>query len=274
MSQTIHFDDVFSIVYQAKMFVHSAEDAASIEWKEAGDIVTTIDKNVSNFIKEELYKLYPDVDFVTEEEKTFSTAKKRFILDPIDGTVNLTHGYKMSAISLAYVEDEEVVFGVVFNPFTREIFFAIRGKGAHYFRSYEGVAKLQKITLEKYHWNTLSVTKNPLKNSLIEFGANAGHKEEANETFERAKRVFVEAQDLRRVSAASLSICYVAAGRLDGYFEKVIRPWDFAAAKLILEEAGGIVTDWQGNKVPLNGQTSILCSNGVNYEDLKNLVVQ
>ena len=265
------YDKLLLLVYQAKKFVFANSDL-SVENTNPYDFVTAVDLNINRFLKEELKKEFPDVGFMTEEEESHTLLDKAFILDPIDGTTNLIHDYKMSSISLAYVENGRVDFGVVFNPFTRELFFAIRGYGAHYFRTYEGISKLLKIGLKNYRWNRLSVTDNNLKNSLIEFGAGSSHKDQAAETFCRAQRIFENALDLRRVCSTALSVSYIAAGRLDGYFEKVIKPWDYAAAILILEEAGGKFSTWDGSPLPLDRESTILCSNAVIYDELKALV--
>lgn len=270
---TMDYDKLLYLVYQVKTFVYVDADL-SVSFKTPYDFVTSVDLRISKYLKKELKKAFPDVGFVTEEEAKHNFKDKTFILDPIDGTTNLIHNYKMSSISLAYVENGEVKFGTVFNPFTREFFFAIRGKGAHYFRTYEGITRLLNIGLNNYRWNKLAVTKNTLNKSIIEFGANPSFKDEAAETFARAQRVFENALDIRRVCSAALSICYVAAGRLDGYFEKFVKPWDHAAASLILEEAGGKITQWNGEKMPLDRDSSIVCSNAVIHDELKSLVNQ
>jgi myo-inositol-1(or 4)-monophosphatase len=178
----------------------------------------------------------------------------------------------MSSISLAYAEQGKVVFGVVLNPFTHELFFALRGNGAYVFKTDRGILPLLKIGVENYKRNPLKTGDRPLQRSLIEFGASSSHKDLAPETFARAQKVFENCLDLRRVCSTAIAVCYIAAGRLDGYFEKIIKPWDYAAGILILEEAGGKSSQWNGNPLPLNTPTTILCANAVIYDELKNLV--
>lgn len=266
------YNKILSLVYKAREIVFSNELRPQEKNENPYDFVTAVDVGISDFLKAELFKLFPDVGFMTEEESDHKVTDKVFILDPIDGTTNLIYDYKMSSISLAYVEYGKVVFGIVFNPFTNEIFFSIRGKGAHLYKADNGIEELISIGVENYDKNVLSVGKRDLKHSLIEFGAGSSHKEQANETFARAKRVFEKCLDLRRICSTAIAICYIASGRLDGYFEKIIKPWDFAAATLILEEAGGKSSDWDKNPLPLDRPCTIVCANNTIFDELIELV--
>ena len=165
---------------------------------------------------------------MSEEEEPGELARRRWILDPIDGTTNLVFGYNMSSVSLALVEDERPVFGVVYNPFADEVFCAEAGRGA---------------TL---NGAPIAVVDRPVDGCLIEFGAGSTRKHEADEAFDVAKNVFKHCLDLRRICSSALAICFVACGRINGYFEKRLKPWDYAAACLILAEAGGQSSNWDG----------------------------
>lgn len=266
------YNKIVKLVYDARKIVFSKTKLSHIENKNPYDFVTEVDTGISDFLKEELFKAFPHVGFMTEEENDHSLKEKCFILDPIDGTTNLIYDYKMSSISLAYAENGKVLFGVVLNPFTHELFFSIRGNGAYLFKTDRGIQPLLKIGMENYKQNRLRSSDRPMRRSLIEFGASSSRKDIATETFSRAKRVFENCLDLRRVCSTALSISYIAAGRLDGYFEKIIKPWDYAAAILLLEEAGGRSSDWEGNPLPLDKTGSIVCSNAVIYDDLKALM--
>lgn len=107
-----------------------------------------------------------------------------------------------------------------------------------------------------------------ISQSLIEFGAGSTRKEDAEESFRIAKEIFYDCVDIQRICSSALVISYVAAKRIDGYFEKVLKPWDYAAASLILREAGGVITDWQGNPLPFDTESSVVASNKKNYEYL------
>lgn len=126
--------------------------------------------------------------------------------------------------------------------------------------------------MENYTKNKLCVSDRKLKRSLIEFGASSSHKEMAEETFNRAKKVFERCLDLRRNCSTALVICYIAAGRMDGYFEKIIKQWDYAAGVLILEEAGGKSSDWNGKDLVFDKGGTIVCSNGVIHQELLELM--
>jgi len=266
------YNKILSLVYEARKIVFSEEKLSQIENKNPYDFVTAVDIGISNFLKQELKVLYPEVGFITEEENEHNFSSKVFILDPIDGTTNLIYNYRMSSISLAYAEDGVVKFGIVFNPFSNELFFAIKGMGSYSFDASCGIQSLISNGIENYNTNKLCVSKRELKSSLIEFGASSSHKEMTEETFARAGRVFYNCLDLRRICSSALAICYIAAGRLDGYFEKIIKPWDYAAANLILLEAGGRSSDWDGNPLPLNKEGTIICSNPVIYDKLIELI--
>lgn len=268
----VDINKMIELVYEARKIVFSGELNAEEKDANPYDFITVVDTGVSDFLKKELKGAFPDVGFMTEEEKKHVFSERVFILDPIDGTTNLVYDYKMSAISLAYVENGSVAAGVVYNPFSGELFFAVRGRGAYVFDARNGIGELLKTGAESYKGARLSTGKRVLKKSLIEFGAGSSYKKEAAENFERGRRVFERCLDIRRTCSTALALCYIAAGRLDGYFERVIKPWDYAAGILILEEAGGRSSDWDGKPLPLDRPGTIVCSNGVNYDELFALI--
>ena len=243
-----------------------------VENKNPYDFVTKVDTDISVFLKTELKKLFPDVGFVTEEETEHFYSKNNFILDPIDGTTNLIYDYKMSAISLAFAVEKQVQFGVVFNPFSGELYFGIKDKGSFLYDAKNGIDDLISNGIENYTQNRLKVSSRELKQSIVEFGASSSHKEMAQETFNRGGRVFEKCLDLRRSCCTALTCCYIAAGRLDGYFEKIIKPWDYAAGCLILSEAGGQSSMWDETPLPLDRESTIVCSNGIIHKNIIELV--
>ncbi|MBR2974272.1 MAG: inositol monophosphatase [Clostridia bacterium] len=266
------FDKIVSLVWQAGKLVKV--DGLDVKEKNAYDFVTQVDTNVSNFLKESLAKEFPWVGFVTEEEESHVLTSECFILDPVDGTTNLIYDYRQSAISLAYAKDGEVQFGVVYNPFSGEMFVAVRGGGSYVYDASVGVGPLLEIGVKNYKQSPLRVANRDLAHSLVEFGAGSSYKEQAQQNFDKARRVFEHCLDLRRICCTALSICYLAAGRIDGYFERVIKPWDFAAAMLVLHEAGGVSSTWKGTALPLDSTTTILCAAPTIYEELLALVTQ
>ncbi|MBE7066473.1 MAG: inositol monophosphatase [Ruminococcaceae bacterium] len=237
----MNYDLIIDLVKKAGKLALDSKLRLHVEMKGAADFVTEVDLKISDYLKKELAVLTPDIGFMSEEEKS-EIQPRRWILDPIDGTTNLVYNYNMSSVSLALFDTDKVVFGVVHNPFNGETFTAIRGQGAWLNGEKLGNAPDRQIT-----------------DSIIEFGAGSTHKDQAEQTFMLAKEVFEECLDLRRICSSALAICYIAAGRLNGYFEKVLKPWDYAAAVLLLEECGGKACDWQGNLLQYENPTSIIC---------------
>lgn len=266
------YNKIAKLVYSTKEIVFDKKLNANISMKGAADYVTAVDLHISDFLKSNLYDLYPSIGFITEEENNHNLTEKCFILDPIDGTTNLIHDYKMSSVSLAYCEYGEPVFGIIYNPFSKEMFFGFKGKGSYLYNARNGINSLLKIGIQNYKKNRLKCSNLALKDSIIEFGAGSTHKENATDNFGLAKRVFCNCIDLRRVCSTAISLCYIASGRIDGYFEKVIKPWDFAAGILIISEAGGKATDWKNETLPLDKSTTIIATNMIIHNDLIALI--
>lgn len=220
-----------------KMEIDSKEGPANF--------VTEHDKKVQDMLEEKLLKIVPDAVFVGEEESAnkVSGSGKYFVVDPIDGTTNFIKDYHMSCISVALIEHEQVQIGVIYNPYLDEVYWAKRGEGA-----YCGDEKIE-------------VSKQPLSNGIVLFGSSPYNEELHEQSFEMAFRYFKQALDIRRSGSAALDLCAIAAGRAELYFELRLSPWDYAAGSLIVEEAGGIVTTVEGEKISLDRPCSILAKN-------------
>ena len=234
----MNYDEVEKLVLSLQDKIVS-ETELNVKKKAKDDFVTDIDIYVSNTLKEGLQKIAP------EEEKSGLT-DNCWILDPIDGTTNLILGYKQSSISLAHYKDGEIVFGLVFNPFTGELFTAEKGKGAYL-----------------NHKKKLSVSKREMSEAVLDFGMGNTHKDRIDVNFAIAKELFAQCVDFRRICSTALVLSYMADGRLDGYFEEFLFPWDYAAGGLILREAGGIISDFKLEQVQYAERTSLIASNGV-----------
>ena len=247
------YEKIIELVKTAGDFVYADDLRNDISLKGDADFVTNVDITISNFLKTKLYELYPEIGFFSEEEDGY-LKDPCWILDPIDGTTNLIFGYKMSSISLGLYCNNEMMFGIVYNPFTQECFTAERNKGSY------------------VNGKLLSVSKRKIEESIIEFGAGSTRKKEADKNFELAKEIFKNCIDIRRICSSALDLCFIADGRIDGYFEKVLKPWDIAAGSLILEEAGGKITDYNGSPIKFSNPTSIVASNGVTHEYLVNTI--
>lgn len=241
MIKNINFDKIIEAVKSTKTIVLDKSLKDSIKVKGDADFVTEVDLRISKFLEKELKQLTPEIGFMSEEEDNI-IMPTRWILDPIDGTTNLIYNYNMCSVSLALCINEIIEFGVVFNPFNNDVFVAYRENGAYFNGKKLDTAPDRNIN-----------------KCLIEFGAGSTRKNQAEIAFSIAKSVFLDCLDLRRICSSALSICYIAAGRINGYFEKELKPWDYAAASLILEECGGIITDWNGNKISYKSPSSIVC---------------
>ena len=234
------------LVHETRPLITETENSKNITVKGYADFVTKVDTSVQDFLRKKLCDLAPQVQFMGEEEHMdhIDTTKPSWILDPIDGTTNLIFDYHHSAVSLAYYDGSRIHMGIVYNPFSRETFYAVRGEGA---------------------WldgRPIHVTDHEhLDQSLISIGTSPYDRELAKDNFRIFLNVFEKSLDIRRSGSAALDLSYVACGRLDGFLEKNLKPWDFAAGSVILEEAGGQITDYEGKPLDFCKNQNIVSSN-------------
>lgn len=231
------------VVSAGTMLVESVEEL-HVTKKGRANFVTQMDVAVQEFLRKQLYELDSTVTLLAEEQENAAPKEEAsyWILDPIDGTQNFIRHLNLSAISLAYYSDGALQTGVVYNPFTKELFFASRGKGAF------------------LNGKALSVTATEtLEESLIVIGTSPYDRQFTATNFALWQDIFEHTLDIRRTGSACLDLAYVAAGRFDGYFERNLKPWDMAAGILLVEEAGGKVTDY-GENSPLVLKNSDICA--------------
>ncbi|HEY5583343.1 MAG TPA: inositol monophosphatase family protein [Ruminiclostridium sp.] len=247
-------DDAIVIVKEVGKLLLQDMDNKKVTTKiGTANFVTEIDLKVQEIIVSRLKQILPESNIIAEETVTnnFSLGKYTWILDPVDGTTNLMCGFKYSAIALGLIVDGVPYAGIVYNPYLGELFSAQKGKGAF------------------VNGQLIEVTKNKtLSDSLITFGTSPYDRAKADETFRITKNVFLKCRDVRRTGCAALDICNVAAGRIDGFYEMELQPWDYAGAALILEEAGGAITDWLGKKLNYINKTAIIATNSYIHEEL------
>ena len=248
------YSKIVDLVKEAGTIVFDETLRTEIKMKGEADFVTAVDTKISTFLKEKLAVLTPDIGFMSEEED-YELEPVRWILDPIDGTTNLVYGYNLSSVSLALCDHEEIVFGVVHNPYNQETFIAEKGKGA----TFNGKPLPACPDREP-------------ADSLIEFGAGSTRKHQAELAFSIGREVFENFLDVRRMCSSALAVCYVACGRLGGYFEKKLKPWDIAAGTLILEECGGKAATWEGDPVPFDKPSSYVCGAPKSFEKLCGII--
>ena len=237
------------IIIEAGKIMLGAHDISKDIKEKPGsaNYVTAYDLAVENFLISELSKIFEDARFIGEEHETThesSIEKGRcFIIDPIDGTTNFIHGYNHSCISIALLENGRVISGVIYNPYQKELFCADIGQGAY------------------LNGNRIRVSDRTLSEALVLFGTSPYNPECFESTIKTVERAYKSCRDVRRDGSAALNLAYVAAGRGDVYFEYVLSPWDFAAGSLIVEEAGGVVTDIDGNSLRFDKVSTLLASN-------------
>jgi myo-inositol-1(or 4)-monophosphatase len=222
-----------------------------IEYKGAIDLVTEVDRACELAILDTIRSRYPDHDIVTEETDLARTgARHVWFVDPLDGTVNFAHSYPMFCASVALAVDGEVVAGAVFDPVRDELFSAERGSGAHL------NGRRLKVT-----------TADALIRSLVITGFPYDLHEKLEERLRPFKRLMGLARAVRRDGSAALDLCYVAAGRADGFWEVILKPWDMHAGNLLVEEAGGKTTRLDGTPLGL-GPDGVVATNGLIHEAL------
>lgn len=227
----IDFNAITAVIKKAGEIVLSAHNQEQTISEKTGkkNFVTKYDVAVQNFLFEELKKIMPEAEFIGEEEGAQSDYDGlRFIIDPIDGTTNFVQDYRCSTISVALCDKNEPIAGVVYNPYTGEVFHAEKGKGAF------------------LNGKPIKVSERPLSDGIAIFGSSPYHPEYTDEVFDLLKKVFTLSRDIRRNGSAAYDICLVSCGRAEIFFEKDLNPWDYAAGMIILKEAGGIAMTYQG----------------------------
>ena len=250
-------EKIIETVKEAGKIVLSAHNQESAVTAKEGkkNFVTKYDVAVQEFLFNELAKAFPEAEFVGEEgENNFESNGLRFIIDPIDGTTNFMQDFRCSCISVALCNGNEAVAGVVYNPYTNEIFSAEKGKGAY------------------LNGKKIAVSERPLSDGLALFGTSPYHPENTDETFALLRKVFDFSRDIRRSGSAAYDICTVACGRCEVFFEKSLQPWDIAAGTLILTEAGGKALNYEGKEIDFSAPNDVVFANPVAYEEFVTLL--
>ena len=248
---------IIETVRKAGEIILSAHNQESAVTAKEGkkNFVTKYDVAVQDFLFDELGKAFPEAEFVGEEsENDFESKALRFIIDPIDGTTNFMQDFRCSCISVALCKENEVIAGVVYNPYTKEIFSAEKGKGAY-------------LNGEK-----ISVSDRLLSDGLALFGTSPYHPENTDETFALLRKVFDFSRDIRRSGSAAYDVCTVACGRCEVFFEKGLQPWDIAAGTLILNEAGGVALTYNGKEIDFSTPNDVVFANPKAYDEFVTLL--
>ncbi|RLE17293.1 MAG: inositol monophosphatase [Acidobacteria bacterium] len=223
----------------------------SYEFKGEVDIVTVADKAVEKAVVERITALFPDDSILAEEGGTHrGRSGWSWVIDPLDGTTNFAHSYPFFAFSCGLRYNDDTRAGLVEIPVMRETFFATKDGGA--FLNEKPIAVS---------------TVNCVRQALLVTGLPYFRAKVMDELFAPMRQVALKGQGLRRGGAASVDLCYVACGRLDGYFEIGLKPWDMAAGELIVREAGGRLSDYRGNPFTIFGK-ELVASNALIHNEL------
>ena len=240
----------------ADLLRHYFEGTFEIQSKDSlNNLVTEVDKKAEEAIIEVIRAEFPEHFILSEEAGEMSTGSEyKWIIDPIDGTVNFAHGIPICCISIGLEHNGVMKLGAVFNPFMNELFFAERGKGAFLNNRPLKVSNNDQlesaclVTGFPYRW--VEVHMDPIS------------------VFERFIRMGLP---VRRLGSAAIDLCWVAAGRFDGFWEYNLNPWDIAAGYLITEEAGGRISNFNGDPYSVYDKQT-LATNGKIHEDMLKII--
>jgi len=233
-------------------------DRSVTEKAGAANFVTKYDVAVEDFLYERLALLMPEAIFIGEEsDNNHSELLSKglsFIIDPIDGTTNFIHDYRHSAISVALCDKGTVIAGVIYDPYLDEAFTAEKGRGAY------------------VNGRPIKVSGRALCDSVISFGTTPYTRSHAPFTFKAAYELYMMSNDIRRSGSAALDLCSIASARSDVFFEVSLSPWDYAAGSLIVTEAGGIITQFDGSPITLDRPCSVLAGGERVYNEVKAVI--
>jgi myo-inositol-1(or 4)-monophosphatase len=240
----------------AEVLKHYFEGSFEIQSKDTlNNLVTEVDKKAEDVIIDVIKSEFPEHFILSEEVGELSTTSNyKWIIDPIDGTVNFAHGIPICCISIGLEKDGAMLMGAVFNPFMHELFFAEKGKGAFLnnrplrVSNNPHIESACLVTGFPYRW--VNVEADPIQ------------------VFEKFIRLGLP---VRRLGSAAIDLCWVAAGRFDGFWEYNLNPWDIAAGYLIVEEAGGRISNFKGDAYNIYDKQT-LATNGHIHEHMLQLI--
>lgn len=215
------------------------------------NLVTEIDKLAEKHIIDIIQKTFPKHSIISEEIGELKQASEyQWIIDPIDGTVNFAHGVPICCVSIGLMRNDRLILGAVYNPMMNEFFFAEKGKGATLNGSAIHVSK-----------------KNDFATAFLVTGFPYRWPDKGEHPVKVFERMVLKGLPVRRLGSAAIDLCWVACGRFDGFWEYNLAPWDVAAGYLIVEEAGGKITNFDG--APYNVfEKQTLATNGLIHDDM------
>lgn len=242
-----------------KLIADAYRTDVRVEYKQGAttNLVTEVDRRSEAAIIEALSKAFPEHQILAEEggEGSQKPSPYKWIVDPLDGTTNFAHGFPAFCVSIGLEVEGRVVLGVVYDPLRQELFEAEAGKGA--FLNGERMSVSRAAALDQ---------------ALLVTGF-AYDQEGRRSNLDHFSRFALRAQGIRRTGSAAIDLCYVASGRIDGFWELKLFPWDVAAGSLIVAEAGGRVSDFAGHPFSIYGH-EVLASNGHVHQTMINVLAE
>jgi myo-inositol-1(or 4)-monophosphatase len=214
-----------------------------IDYKGVIDLVTEVDRQSEDYLLGEIRKDFPDHHILAEESGGTRGSENQWYIDPLDGTVNYAHNIPIFSVSIAYASNERLSLAAVYDPMRDEMFTAERGKGAH-------------LNGRSLHVSTVA----ELQKSLLVTGFPYDAWNSEFDNFDNFVKFGKLSQGVRRLGSAALDLCYVAAGRFEGFWELALKPWDVAGGGLICEEAGARVTNVFGETDYISPPQSIVAT--------------
>ncbi|MEX2570834.1 MAG: inositol monophosphatase family protein [Gemmatimonadota bacterium] len=265
--RTMHIDD--DLARELQVAHEAAAEAAAILVGRSGadqvrakgraDLVTAVDEAAERVIERHLRSAFPDDGFVAEEFSSDARPSgRRWVVDPLDGTVNFVHRHPFACVSIALVDDDGPRIGVINAPFLGEVYHAVRGGGAF-------------LNEERIRVSSVPEAGEALLATGFPFRKGKG---DASAYFRLVADVVLSTHGVRRAGAAAIDLAYVACGRVDGFFEIGLSPWDVAAGILLVLEAGGVVSGWPGDTEPPLETGRILATNGAVHRWLEETVAR
>ena len=247
------YSDIVGVIKDAgKIMLNAHMDADSIYEKEGlANFVTKYDKEVQNHLISNFKTLLPEANYLAEEDDITTNLHEGycFIIDPIDGTTNFIFDCKCSCISVALTFQGEVEFAVVYLPYIDECYTSAKGQGAY------------------VNDRRIYASKKGLDENIVAFGCARYHENETERIFRYAKALYLNSLDVRNVGAAAIDLCRIASGSNGAYIALLLQPWDYAAASLIISEAGGKITQPDGSAITLSTPCGVLAGGLKCHED-------
>ena len=235
-----------------KILLDYARSGFRIEYKNAVNLVTDADRTSEQAIIEVIRRTYPNHDILAEERGVESAGRSpyKWVIDPLDGTTNFAHGFPVYCVSIGLEYDGQMVVGVILDPTRQELFVAVSGQGA-------------TLNGERLRVSQTSA----LDTALLVTGFAYDIRESTHNNLDYFSRFCLSARGVRRTGSAALDLCYVAAGRFDGFWEMKLHPWDVAAGSLMVTESGGRMSDFKGGAFSIDGE-EMVASNGLIHSEM------